>query len=185
MRGQPRHDLKQQIKVLLHKGMSRREISIELGVTKNTIIGQVTRMKEKGELEGFADNAMALKTIAAKRKKYAENVMRRAKLEAARLLKPRKVSAPKLGVVLTAVEVPVEPSNPNKIGIFLCETVTNSCRFPVGYYEDQHTFCGKASCSLKKPYCEEHYKIVWVKPSGSKRSLFKRLGFNTNVRTMK
>jgi hypothetical protein len=179
-----RTDLKAQIKELLHKGLSRREIAEALGVTKNTVIGQVTRMKEKGELEGFEDNASLLKTIAAKRKKYAENVVRRAKLEAARLLKPKKVSVPKLTLVVPTPE-PIEPSDTTKVGIYLCETVTNSCRFPVGRHDDQHTFCGKPSCSVKKPYCEEHYKVVWVKPSGSKRSLFKRIGFNTNVRTMK
>jgi hypothetical protein len=180
-----RTELKVQIKELLYKGLSRQQIAIYLGVTKNTVIGQVSRMKEKGELEGFEDNASLLKTIAAKRARYAERAARRAKQEAKRLITPKKVTAPKLELVVAPPPEPIEPSNPDKIGIFLCETVSDSCRFPVGHYDDQHTFCGKPSCSLKKPYCEEHYKIVWVKPSGSKRSLFKRIGFNTQVRTMK
>jgi hypothetical protein len=175
-----RTELKAQIKELLYKGQSRRQIAIFLGVTKNTVIGQVTRMKEKGELEGFEDNASRLKTIAAKRTRYAERAAMRAKQEAKRLITPKKVR--KLKLVLEAQQPePIEPSNPNKIGIFLCEAASNSCRFPVGYYDDQHTFCGNPSSNLRKPYCAEHYKIVWVKPSGSKRSLFKRIGFNKHV----
>jgi hypothetical protein len=174
-----RTELKAQIKELLYKGLSRQQIAIFLGVTKNTVIGQVSRMKEKGELEGFEDNASLLKTIAAKRTRYAERAAMRAKQEAKRLITPKKARKPK--PVLEAPPEPIEPSNPNKIGIFLCEAVNNSCRFPVGYYEDQHTFCGNPSSSLRKPYCAEHYKIVWVKPSRAKRSLFKRIGFNKHV----
>lgn len=177
-----RTELKAQIKELLYKKLSRQQIAIFLGVTKNTVIGQVTRMKEKGELEGFEDNASRLKTIAIKRARYAERAAMRAKQEAKRLITPKKIRKPK-PVPVTPQPEPIEPSNPNKIGIFLCETVNNSCRFPVGHYDDQHTFCGNPSSNLRKPYCEEHYKVVWVKPSKSERNLFKRIGFNTHVRT--
>lgn len=37
------------------------------------------------------------------------------------------------------------------------------CRYPVRSRGRKHLFCGKPSCHWNRPYCVDHYRVVWVK----------------------
>lgn len=159
------------IKKMLFAGWSRAEIAKELGVTKNAIVGRVHRMKQAGQLPGFEDNKPSEPT----RKQRAER-----KKERKRRAPPKKIDA----VPLEWEKVPVEiKADRIKHGQFLCDLPSQtSCRFPVGRFDGQHTFCGNPGLSIKRPYCETHKPMVWVKPTGERpRQKFKQTGFNTFV----
>lgn len=167
------------IKKMLFAGWSRAEIAKELGVTKNSIVGRVHRMKQAGQLPGFEDNKPSEPT----RKQRAERKKERKR----RGIPPVERRAPPKVINAVPVEwekVPiVRKPDRIKTGHFLCDLPTQSdCRFPVGRFDGQHTFCGNPGLSIKRPYCETHKPMVWIKPTGERpRQKFKQTGFNTFV----
>lgn len=171
------------IKQMLYAGWSRGEIAKKLGVTRNSVVGRVHRMKLAGLLPGFEDNRPSEPTPKQRVERKRER-KRRIAAEGARKVERR--APPKV-----VSEVPPEwakitievKSDRIKVGKFLCDLPDGrACRFPVGRYKGQHTFCGKPGLSSARPYCEEHKPLVWIKATGQRpRQKFKQTGFNTFV----
>lgn len=167
------------IKKMLYAGWSRAEIAKELGVTKNSIVGRVHRMKQTGQLPDFEDNKPG-KPTGKQRIERKKERRRRGIPPIERRAPPKKIKD--IPLEWENVDVKVK-SGRIKTGHFLCDLPSQSdCRFPVGRFDGQHTFCGNPGLSIKRPYCETHKPMVWIKPTGERpRQKFKQAGFNTFV----
>ncbi len=163
------------IKKMLYAGMSRSEIANKLGVTKNSIVGRVHRMKVAGLLPDFEDNKPSEPT----RKQRVERKKSDKRRKRPILSKRFNIETP-----TDWVDTPVVvTSSLRKSGLYITELEKLSdCRFPIGRHNDQHTFCGNPGLSPKRPYCEHHKPMVWIKPTGERpRQKFKQTGFNSFV----
>jgi len=163
------------IKQMLYAGMSRSEIANKLGVTRNSIVGRVYRMKKTGQLPNFEDNEPGRPTNKQRMERKKSDKRRKRPAPSKRF----NIEAP---ADWTPTPVAVKSSD-HKVGLYLLELERLSdCRFPVGRHQDQHTFCGNPGHSPKRPYCEAHKPMVWIKPTGQRpKQKFKQTGFNSFV----
>jgi len=139
---------------LWNKEYSAREIAKHLGVTKNIVIGVVTRARNSGsglivrpKLEGPADCGLRGRKdrVSHKKRPGADPV--------------KAVSMPKL------FQKPLknEKADTRIVGIPLWELERRSCRYPTSRVDEQHYFCGDVTKDLTSSYCEKHHGVVWVK----------------------
>ena len=163
------------IKKMLYAGMSRAEIAKKLGVTKNSIVGRVHRMKIAGLLPDFEDNKPSEPTRKQRVEREKERKRRKRPVASKRFKIDEDVEWEAPPVKVT--------QDKKKVGSFICELEKPSdCRFAVGRYDGQHTFCGNPGHSSARPYCEAHKPMVWIKPTGSRaKQKFKQTGFNSFV----
>lgn len=159
-------ELDRRIIELLGTGMTRQQIANELGVTKGSVCGRVFRMEKKGLLK-------------IQRAKPLPPVQRSKKVQTPRAVAARK-PPPITEQTIIVVPPPIERVFPVHVapdtspvqrgGYFLDElTSFRQCRYPIGAAEGQHLFCGVMTDRLVRPYCPDHYKLVWVKHSLRKK----------------
>ena len=121
------------IKKMLYAGMSRLEIANKLGVTKNSIVGRVHRMKKAGQLPNFEDNKPSEPTRKQRVEREKERKHRKRPAASKRFKIDENVEWETSPVKIT--------QDRKKVGRFICELEKPSdCRFAVGRYDGQHTF---------------------------------------------
>ena len=138
---------------LWNENIGAKEIGIELGVTKNVVIGVVTRARQSGDgsitrAKGPSMYTVDLSSRGKRSHKKRENAP-----------KTRVISLPRL-FQAPPVE---EPRDVNIVGVSLLDLGARSCRYPTSRVEDQHYFCGATTRDYATSYCAEHHGIVWVK----------------------
>jgi len=138
---------------LWNENLGAREIGIELGVTKNVVIGIVTRARESGNgsitrAKGPSCYTTGLNSKGKRSHKKRENAP-----------KVRVISLPRL-FQAPPVE---EPRDVNIVGVPLLDLGRRSCRYPTSRVDDQHYFCGETTRDYATSYCADHHKIVWLK----------------------
>jgi len=147
-------DINQSIKDLWLTGLSATQISMELCVSRNSVMGRIYRMREAGEI-GFRDNDARMRNIRKKITKLERekvltlfDVMRETPLEKEEPVELVKEPPP-----------PIEPpSRPIKFD----KLTPKSCRFVLNDGDPQNfLFCGKPKNG--RSYCKEHEALCYYK----------------------
>jgi hypothetical protein len=146
-------DRKSEIIRLWNENIGAKEIGIELGVTKNVVIGVVTRARQSGD--GSITRAKGPST-------YTTGLSKKGKRSHKKRENAPKVRAISLPRLFQAPPVE-EPRDANIVGVSLLDLGQRSCRYPTSRVEDQHYFCGATTRDYATSYCAEHHGIVWVK----------------------
>lgn len=146
-------DRKSEIIKLWNNNIGAREIGIELGVTKNVVIGVVTRARESGD--GSITRAKGPST-------YTVGLSRTGKRSHKKRPGSPKVRTIKLPKLFQAPPVE-EPRDVNIVGVSLLDIGRRACRYPTSRVDEQHYFCGETTRDYATSYCAEHHKIVWLK----------------------
>lgn len=138
---------------LWNKEYSSKEIADHLSITKNTVIGVITRERDSGsglivrpKLEGPADCGLRnRRKVSHKKRPGADPV--------------KAISLPKL------FQKPPKHERPDLriVGIPLWELEHRSCRYPTSRVNEQHYFCGDTTKDHTSSYCEKHHSVVWLK----------------------
>jgi len=149
---------------LWNQEYSASEIAKHLNLTKNIVIGVITRSRDSGsglivrpKLDGPVRCGMRRKRVSHKKRPGADPV--------------RAVSLPKL------FQKPLKHERPDLriVGIPLWELERRSCRYPTSRVDEQHYFCGETTKDMTSSYCEKHHSIVWVKKKRLKSEDLTRL----------
>lgn len=136
----------EQIINLWNENHSALQIGMSLGVTRNTVIGVVSRARPLG---------LITRKFEAKQSKKGRDGS-----------KLKKQENPRLSNVRLMFPIPiVEEQQLNVDGVSLFKIAHNGCRFPKSRVDDQHYFCGKPKRDAKTSYCSEHHDVVWIKAS--------------------
>jgi len=145
------HERNAEIIRLWNLEIPSKDIATQLNITKNVVIGVVTRERESGsgritrvKLPGPYQNMRNGKR--AHRKRFDE---RKAKVN----------KMPKLFLI----EPKTEKRQTKIVGISLLDLGANGCRFPTSRVEGQHYFCGAAKKDNRTSYCAEHHARVFVR----------------------
>ena len=145
------HERNAEIIRLWNLEISSKDIAARLSITKNIVIGVVTRERESGsgritriKVPGPYQNMRNGKR--AHRKRSEEK-------------KVRVIAMPKLFLA----EPEQEKRQTKIVGISLLDLDVNGCRFPTSRVEDQHYFCGTPRRDPRTSYCDEHHQVVWVR----------------------
>ncbi|CAB5220063.1 GcrA cell cycle regulator [uncultured Caudovirales phage] len=147
-----------QIKELWVKGLTARQISVELGVTRNSVLGKLHRMRNSGLLAG---NPMdeRMKSMSSKKPGPSEEFNPILEREPQKL-RPEPVPEPVNIFVQTEAPQPVAP--PTK-PIKFDKLTSKSCRFIVNRGDPKDfLFCGKVKKG--RSYCDEHEKLCYYRP---------------------
>ena len=142
-------DRDEQIINLWNENHSALQIGMSVGVTRNTVIGVISRARPLGLITRPFLVRQARKGRDGSERKKQE----RPRLSNVRLIFPRPV-----------IE---EQQQVNVNGVSLFDIAYNGCRFPTSRVEDQHYFCGKPKRDHKTSFCAEHHEVVWIKPRRS------------------
>jgi GcrA cell cycle regulator len=135
-------------------GKSAGEIAVDLGVTRNTVIGKLRRMKIP--LESVLAQQRRILTLALDKKEPTPATPRRPKMFRPKIVKPVPVPvlapAPKLPEVLSP-------------GISLIDIEANQCRYPLNDVEpiSEFLFCGLPTMDDKCSYCQSHWVLCYGK----------------------
>lgn len=126
-------------------------IAVEMKVTRNVVIGVITRARAAG--------LITKPIIVAFTKRNREQANRtqptpRPKREHAKLTE---------GLMIRAPIRYAEPNSPSINGLALIELEHNQCRFPTSRFQNQHYFCGAVTRDHRTSYCAEHHEKVFVK----------------------
>ena len=135
----------EQIIKLWNENKSATEIAKEVLVTRNTVIGVITRARPLGVIT---------RPMMVEQAKRGRDGSERKKQKNPRTVVINRVFPMQI----------IEEQNPEIIGVSLFEIAHNGCRFPTSRFEDQHYFCGKAKRDSKTSFCSEHHQVVWLKP---------------------
>ena len=127
------------------------QIAQALGVTKNVVIGTVTRLRKKG-------------LITREKEKNDAGRHRGKMVPPLRLARPATPMAR-----LFSYEPNIEPSSRADGSVDLMSLERHHCRFPVSRIDDQHYFCGSPRRDIRSSYCEKHHQVVWIKGSRMSR----------------
>lgn len=152
----------EQLKSLWESGLSAGKIAVEMGITRNKVIGKLDRLGLLG-------------TRSNQKKEPGQRLPRSRK--------PRVVYLRTLGI---AVEVgPQEPSSaeldkqiPQEQRRTLMQLTVHTCHYPVGHpHDSDFFFCGAQALEGKVglgktspiPYCSRHARVAY-RPPGSRGS---------------
>jgi hypothetical protein len=133
---------------LWNDNKSASEIANCVGVTRNSVIGVVTRARPIGLITRQQELSKAPRGRLGDFRKYG----------------PRKMPRTFHIEFKTEAAEEHEEQDSSIIGVSIMELETNSCRFPTSRVDDQHYFCGKPKRDHKTSFCAEHHAVVWVKP---------------------
>jgi hypothetical protein len=128
-----------------------KDIAAQLGITKNAVIGVVTRERESGR--GLITRRMK----PGPRQNMKNGKRSHKKRPGAEQIKVRTM--PKL----FQIEPVPEKRQTKVLGIGLEDLGHRSCRYPTSRVEDKHYFCGEPTRDAATSYCETHHPVVWLK----------------------
>lgn len=148
------NELDELIVKMWNEGLTGGQIAGTLQLSRNTVMGKITRLRAKGvQLRSIEDDVLNKKEHAPKTLKSI-NKRRNPK---AFIYKPTKVE-----VVEPPIAPPVEIDT-NKRWVNLADTGFKTCRY---------TYDGKTFCNAEGfPYCEEHIKLVYAGLNYPRRAL--------------
>ncbi len=162
------------LKELWDQGVSTGEIGKRLGVTKNSVVGKVHRLKLVGRPSPIkrADSTKvepkAKKEETKKEKPKAQKIEVLEKPKKVEKLEPAKTKQiehfeEEVKIVRVKEAPQIAPSTRKDGGYSLTELGISSCRWPIGDPKDENFhFCGKKTRS-GQTYCDEHSQIAYVK----------------------
>lgn len=137
---------------LWNMDMASKNIAAQLNITKNIVIGVVTRERDSGsglitrkKLPGPYECGMK----GGKRTHRNRPVTVKVKVN----------TMPKL----FQVEAKREKQQTKIVGISLIDLELHQCRFPTSRVEDQHYFCGELRRDRDTSYCDAHHKLAVIK----------------------
>lgn len=147
-------DRRNAIKTMWESGLTSGEIAKEVGVSRSAVMGVVFRLKKKSVLP-----AKDVIKVAPKRHK------------------PKKEKEP---VKFNYVKTNTSNETDNMAFLFKTpkkgKTVVSIEGADCRYMIERGIFCAKPGRSILRPWCEEHYPLIYVKSkytgSGRKRLLF-------------
>lgn len=135
---------------------SAKEIGAHLGITKNVVIGVITRLRDAG-----SDLITRPKIEdAAECGRHGQNRRRR------RSHKKRPGADPVKAITLPRLfQAPPKRERPDLriVRVSLYDLETRSCRYPTSRVDEQHYFCGNTTKDHTSSYCEKHHSLVWLK----------------------
>lgn len=131
-----------------NEGKTSGMIALHFKVTRNMVIGKLTRARNKG--------------IYVKHKTKEAQVKSKLKVEIAKKLSRHKpLPKPEVLLPLKATVVVVKPVA-RLTAPTIYELNSNECKFPTGENEfHEYVFCGKETTGV---YCDKHYEICYRKP---------------------
>jgi GcrA cell cycle regulator len=139
-------------------GKSAGDIATGLGVTRNTIIGKLRRMKIP--LESELAQQRRILTLASDKKETTPARPRRPKMFRPKIVKlvPARVLAPAPAPKLPEVLSP---------GISLFDIEANQCRYPLADAVplSDFLFCGLPTKDDKCSYCQSHWELCYERIS--------------------
>ena len=165
-------DLREAVKTLWLQGLTGRQISEKLRITRNAVLGKVHRMRETGKI-GIRECDMRMRSIReeTKRREKIRNaelsdILRESPYEKEEV-QPKKSELEVVRPLIIHVEPEPEPERPRGKPITFDQLKYNSCRFIVndGPAKD-FLFCGEVKKG--KSYCEEHENVCYHRPLGKK-----------------
>lgn len=142
-------DRNEEIIRLWNENNSATYIACELKITRNIVIGVITRARKIG---------LITKPIVFEFTKRARSSARFKPI----IPKERKVRLQSHPMVKSSVSHQ-EDSNSAIKGFALVDLEHNACRFPTSRFNDQHYFCGAVTRDYRTSYCAEHHVKVFVK----------------------
>jgi hypothetical protein len=128
-----------------------KDIALRLNITKNTVIGVVTRERDSGS--GF----ITRKKTPGPYQNMKNGKRSHRKRPGAEQVKVHTM--PKLFLV----ETKPEKIQTKIVGVSLFDLASNGCRFPTSRVGDQHYFCGEPKRDKATSYCAEHHALSFVK----------------------
>ena len=137
-------DRNEEIVRLWNKNKTSSHIAKAVGVTRNTVIGVISRMREKGLItRPKLDNpkACGLQNAANIRRKKIGSAV------------DKVVPMPRI----FERELEDIPDEIDKDGVTLMSLGRGQCRYPVGARGGEHLFCGEARRDSDTSYCKEHH----------------------------
>lgn len=151
---------KEELKIikLWEEGYSGTQIGIELGMTRNAVMGKIYRLRKLAQLE-YGHTKMASRAVIEVDDpvKKIEEKPKNAKI-------PKKASRPKLRpVVWTPKPDPSTVKIPER-GVTFFSLRPGRCRYPLeGDSLATYVFCGAPATN--KSYCKEHHQLCYIPPS--------------------
>lgn len=125
-------------------------IASELNVTRNIVIGVITRARAAG---------LITKPIVE-----AFTKRNREKAKQARSMLLPKINENLKNSLMNKTPIRYVDKNSASInGLALIDLEHNQCRFPTSRFDGQHYFCGEVTRDNRTRYCAEHHEKVFVK----------------------
>jgi hypothetical protein len=131
--------------------IASKDIAAQLSITKNTVIGVITRERDSGS------GLITRKKIPGPYQNMKNGKRSHRKRPGAE--KVKVYTMPKLFLV----ETKPEKIQTKIVGVSLFDLKSNGCRFPTSRVADQHYFCGEPKRDKCTSYCAEHHSLSFVK----------------------
>ena len=136
---------------LWNENKSATYIACELKITRNVVIGVITRARAAG---------LITKPIVFEFTKRARSEAKTAfKFRAPKITNSKTQAHP-----MAKAQIVYQDENSSVInGFALIDLEYSSCRFPTSRFNNQHYFCGAVTRDHRTSYCAEHHSKVFVK----------------------
>jgi len=136
---------------LWNENNSATYIACELNITRNIVIGVITRARKVGLITKPIVEAFTRRN--------------REKLRNAQAVPAPKNEHVKLtnSLMIRGPIIYKEKNNSAISGFALIDLEHNACRFPTSRFDNQHYFCGAVTRDHRTSYCAEHHAKVFVK----------------------
>lgn len=148
--------IKKQVVALWNEGTTSGAISLELGISRSAVMGIVHRAKRMGKIN---------------RKPRAKPTVAPAPVAAP---KTAPAVSPRKKVTLAVVSIQREPEMPKKpapppppqLPLYQPKTISQLGPFDCRWIRPDSKYCGHPARSARTPWCDDHYRMVYVPTSG-------------------
>ena len=125
-------------------------IACEMKITRNVVIGVITRAR--------AADLITKPIVVAFTKRNRE------KQKSSAIIQTHKSKAKLTNSLIVRAPIRYEDKNSSAInGLALIDLDHNQCRFPTSRFDNQHYFCGAVTRDNRTSYCADHHSKVFVK----------------------
>ena len=151
-------DRNEEIVKFWNQNYTSSEIASCLKISRNTVIGVVTRARKKGLVERRKLEPM-LVSPTVKQVITIRQTEKRSHRKQSTLSEVRATSMPKL----FQKDVNAKDHGPLTGGVSFMDLEHGQCKFPTRRFEEQHYFCGAPRRDATTSYCEEHHEKAHMK----------------------
>ena len=141
-----------QIIMLWNSELSAAEIAKRMEITKNIVIGVITRERESG-------SGLITREKLPGPNECGERGGKKTHKKRPGAVALKFHTMPKL----FQIETKPEKQQTKIVGIPLVDLELNDCRFPTSRVRDQHYFCGAPRRDRNTSYCAEHHALSFAK----------------------
>lgn len=135
---------------LWNENKSATVIAYELNITRNIVIGVVTRARAAGLITKPIVEAFTKRNRERSKNKHA--------------VPARKSDAKLTNSLWIRAPIIYNDRDSSAInGLALIDLEHNQCRFPTSRFDGQHYFCGEITRDSRTSYCAQHHAKVFVK----------------------